>query len=102
MPRRRPTVLDGFSERFIADAARLELSRGYLWPTAVQSSLELWAGFVRDPAHRLWVHNIGCGVWECCGDPYEARELLGFVASALPRTSARELRKRLEELDSLY
>jgi hypothetical protein len=32
----------------------------------------------------------------------EARELLGFVARALPRKSARELRERLDELDALY
>ncbi|MFJ8964108.1 hypothetical protein ACIRG5_32430 [Lentzea sp. NPDC102401] len=32
----------------------------------------------------------------------EAREVLGFVARALPRRSARELRKRLEELDARY
>ena len=102
MPRRRPTELDGFSHRFLSDIVRLELNRGYLWPTAVQSSLRLWAEFVHNPYHRLWVEHIGCGIWECCGNPHEARELLDFVARALPRRSARELRKRLEKLDDLY
>jgi hypothetical protein len=38
----------------------------------------------------------------CCPHPVEQRQLLGFVARALPRKSARELRKRLDELDALY
>ena len=41
-------------------------------------------------------------VCDCCLDPYEARATLEFVACALPRKTARELRKRLEELDALY
>ena len=103
MPRRRPSELDRFSQRFLSDIVRLELSRGYLWPTAVHSALEHWTGFVHNPYRRLWDVDVdGCGIWECCGDPYEARELLGFVARALPRKSARELRKRLKALDDLY
>jgi hypothetical protein len=103
MPRRRPDVLDSFSSRFLSDIARLELSRNYLWPTAVQSSLRIWLAFVHRPHRRLWVEDDGgCGIWECCGDPFEARELLDFVARALPRKSAKELRKRLDELDALY
>ncbi|GGN26741.1 hypothetical protein GCM10011609_81750 [Lentzea pudingi] len=104
MPPERRGGLDGFSDRFIRDIVRLELSRGYLWPTAVQSSLEHWATFVRHPYRRLLIDdgNDGCGGWECCGNPLVARELLGFVARALPRGSARELRKRLDELDALY
>ncbi|SFR30091.1 hypothetical protein SAMN04488564_1286 [Lentzea waywayandensis] len=33
---------------------------------------------------------------------WDSREILGFVARALPRKSAKELRERLEELDALY
>ena len=57
---------------------------------------------MHNPYRRLWIDDDGCGVWECCGNPFEARELLGFVAQALPRKSARELRERLEALDALY
>jgi hypothetical protein len=102
VPRRRRTVLDGFSERFIADIVRLELSRGYLWPTAVLSALQHWTEFVHNPYRRLWDVDVdGCGRWECCADPYEARQLLDFVARALPRKSAGELRERLKALDDL-
>ncbi|WP_434450915.1 hypothetical protein [Lentzea sp. E54] len=103
MPRRRPNELDGFSDRFLSDIVRLELSRGYLWPTAVQSSLRHWTEFVHTPYRRLWDYDEnGCGFWDCCGNPFEARELLDFVARALPRKSAKELRRRLTELDDLY
>lgn len=103
MPRRRAGELHGFSPRFLSDIVRLELSRNYLWPTAVQSALRHWTEFLHNPYRRLWdVDTEGCGVWECCGDPHEARELLEFVALALPRKSARELRRRLDELDDLY
>ncbi len=93
----------GFSPRLRADVDELEHDRNYLWPTAVESSFRRWAHSVREPYRRLWDRGVdGCGVWNCCGDPYEARELLDFVARALPRKSARELRERLEPLDDLY
>jgi hypothetical protein len=96
-------ALGEFSQRFTSDVVRLELSRNYLGPFAVEIALRAWTEFVHDPYRRLWdFDSKGCGISWCCADPSEARELLGFVARALPRRSARELRKRLDELDALY
>jgi hypothetical protein len=96
--------LDRFTARLRADVARLERSRGYLEPFTVEYALRQWRAFVHNPYRRLWDDDVEdpCGVWWCCGNPHEARELLGFVACALPRKSARELRRHLRELDERY
>ncbi|MGW0754657.1 hypothetical protein [Streptomyces sp. NPDC002587] len=40
--------------------------------------MRIWRGFVRDPYRNPWseYEDGGCGVWECCGNPFEAREFL--------------------------
>ncbi|MFJ5989692.1 hypothetical protein [Lentzea sp. NPDC092896] len=104
MPRRHtPMLVAEFSRRIMSDVLRLELSRNYLGLFAVEIALRAWTEFVHNPYRRLWdFESKGCGISWCCTDPYEARELLGFVARALPRKSAKELRRRLAELDALY
>lgn len=103
MPRRRQDVLKGFSGRFIADLGRLERTRNYLWPGDVELALSRWTAWVRSPSRKCWLDQTP---WEWDHypneDPFRAREVLGAVACALPRKSARELRKRLDELDALY
>lgn len=96
-------MLGEFSQRFTSDVVRLELSRNHLGPCAVEIALRAWTEFVHDPYRGLGdFDSKGCGLSWCCADPSEARELLGFVALALPRKSARELRERLGQLDALY
>src|SRR5215210_4870322 len=102
MPRRRQDVLKGFSGRFVSDLDRLERTRNYLCPGKVKDALDGWATYVRYPYRRLWTDRAPTGCPCCDTDPAGDRELLGFVARALPHKSARELRKRLEELDALY
>ncbi|WP_394613970.1 hypothetical protein JNUCC0626_29325 [Lentzea sp. JNUCC 0626] len=104
MPRRHPgMLLDSFSPRLRSDVQRLEASRNYLGPFAVEIALRAWTDFVHRPNRRIWDFDVeGCGERWCCTDPREAREILGAVACALPRKSARELRRRLQELDDLY
>jgi hypothetical protein len=64
--------------------------------------LQAWSLFVRDPMHRLWDPQRGCGVLMCCPDPYELRRGLEQVAHALPTKDARAFRKRLAVLDALW
>ena len=109
MPRRRPlkarqliwlpayrySVVRGMSSRLLADIRRLEESRPDLWPCAIESSLRLWTGYLRNPYRHLLDldSDANCGVYECCGNPLEARHLLSKVMSALPGPSAKELRR---------
>ena len=104
MPRRRPRpdVLRGLSGRLLADLDRLERTRNYLWPGDTARALEAWIRYEDSPARRFWRNDDRTDDCGCCPHPVEQRQLLGFVARALPRRSARELRRRLEELDDLY
>ncbi|ANZ36417.1 hypothetical protein BBK82_10440 [Lentzea guizhouensis] len=102
MPRRRPDVLKGFSSRFLGDLDRLERTRNYLWPGEVMRALEAWLRYADSPARRFWLDDNLVDDCGCCPDPVEQRQLLEHVACALPRKSARELRRRLDELDDLY
>ena len=102
MPRRRLDVLRGFSGRFIADLDRLERTRNYLWPGSTALALEAWIRYENSPARRFWLNDGPVDDCGCCPHPVEQRRLLGFVARALPRRSAREMRKRLDELDARY
>ena len=102
MPRRRLDVLRGFSGRFTADLARLERTRNYLWPGSTAQALEAWTRYENSPARRFWLDESPVDDCGCCPHPVEQRELLDHVADALPRRSARELRRRLSELDALY
>src|SRR4051812_43966342 len=102
MPR-RPPRMSGASPRLLADVERLERSRNYLWPGAVWLALDVWTAWVRSPSRKCWMDQTPWE-WEYYPeeDPFRAREVLGAVACALPRKSARELRKRLKELDDLF
>ncbi|MFS8102071.1 hypothetical protein LFM09_33585 [Lentzea alba] len=102
MPRKRPDVLRGLSSRFRADLDRLERTRNYLWPGDVERALEAWLRYADSPARRLWLDDHPPYSCSCDVSPAESRQLLEFVAHALPRKSARELRRRLQELDDLY
>lgn len=99
--RRRPDVLRGLSGRFTADLDRLERTRSYLYPGSVRRALEAWAGWQRSPARNRWLQQTWEWGHEPDEDPFHAREVLDAVARALPRTSARELRRRLRELDQI-
>jgi hypothetical protein len=90
----RVPTLSGLSPRGMASLARLERTR--LWPGAAAEALRVWERFVRDPMHRQWDSQYGCGYMQCCPDPNELRGLLDVVAHALPARDARAFRKRLE------
>ncbi|WP_410576873.1 hypothetical protein [Amycolatopsis sp. lyj-108] len=97
---RRPAELRDpwdFSPALAAGIARLERSRNYLGPGATRTALRLWREFTVDPYRRLRVDTEGCGVWECCGDPRQAREMLEGVLLALPARAAKELRRHVGE-----
>jgi hypothetical protein len=97
------SFIQGLSGRALRDIARLERTRGYLWPGRTERALYMWQHFVSLPYHRLWVDNEGgCGVWECCGEPREARDILEGVMLALPSRSSAELRMFVREFDDLY
>ncbi|WP_091598747.1 hypothetical protein [Amycolatopsis lurida] len=108
MPRRAPTQVrrelrlrhpadfgKGFSPALAAELTRLERSRNYLGPGATRTALRLWREFLTNPYWRLRVDSEGCGVWECCGDPWQAREMLEGVVLALPARVAKELRRHI-------
>jgi hypothetical protein len=88
----------------LAVIARLEWTRDDLWPGKVSAALRMWRRFVRNQYRRLWVdyEDGGCGVFECCGSPWEARETLHTVVSAMSERSSRELRQLLDRLDGMY
>lgn len=97
------SFIRGLSGRALYDVGRLERTRGYLWPGRTERALRMWQHFVSLPERRLWVDNEGgCGVWECCGEPREARDVLEGVMLALPKRSARELRELIRESDDRY
>lgn len=89
--------IPGLSSRGHAAIAQLERTR--LWPGAAREALDAWVLFLRDPYHRLFDPAHGCGILACCPDPIELRRILHIVTHALPRHDARELRRRLAELD---
>ncbi|MBN6040934.1 hypothetical protein [Amycolatopsis sp. 195334CR] len=90
-------MLSGLSPRGRASLAQLERTR--LWPGAAAEALHAWHLFIRDPMHRLWNPDHGCGIRECCPDPEELRHLLELVAHALPRQDARFFRQQLAALN---
>ncbi|EME64572.1 hypothetical protein H074_01512 [Amycolatopsis decaplanina DSM 44594] len=98
MPQRCPTESgEGFSPALAAGIAPLERSRSYLGPGATWTALRLWREFAADPYRRLRVETEGCGVWESCGDPWEARKMLEGVLLALPLRVAKELRGHIDD-----
>src|ERR1700732_4241050 len=108
LPRRpRPhdgtATIRGLSAQALAEIGRIERTRGYLWPGAVAAAMRHWRSFVHNPYRQLWVDNDGgCGIWECCGSPWEAREMLEAVLLNLSRRRARELHRLIDPLDELY
>ncbi|MFD0683921.1 hypothetical protein [Actinomadura fibrosa] len=80
--------------------ARLEHSR--FWPGAAAEALTAWEWFLRDPYHRLFDPQTGCGIMRCCPDPVELRQIFEAVAHALPWRDAREFRRRLALLDAQW
>lgn len=120
MPRRRPgqiragcpashrttgagPVIDGLSSRALSEIIRLERTRNYLQPGDVSAAVGLWKDYVRQPERDLW-HDYEWGNvhWYCCGNPLEARALLGTVMQAVSPRSARELRKIVSRSDAVW
>ncbi|RZD65885.1 hypothetical protein C0Q58_06990 [Streptomyces albidoflavus] len=100
-PYEKSPVIDGLPAGTLAELARLERTRNYLWPGAVSEALRTWAAHVRLPRGRTWPHQQD-GPCYCCPDPWESRELLDRVARALSRRAARELRRVLAGHDQLW
>ncbi|MEV7555612.1 hypothetical protein AB0N89_38850 [Amycolatopsis sp. NPDC089917] len=102
---RHPADLHGprdFSPALAAAISRLERSRGYLGAGVTVTALRLWREFTANPYRRLRVDSQGCGIWECCGDPWEAREMLEGVLLALPARLTPEFRSCLERIDERW
>ncbi|MEZ0095736.1 hypothetical protein [Streptacidiphilus sp. EB129] len=97
-------MIRGLSPYALAVIARLEWTRDDLRPGKVAAALRMWRGFVRNPYRRLWVDypDNGCGIFECCGAPWEARQLLETVMLSMSERSARELHRLVERLDEMY
>ena len=97
-------MVRGLSPYARAVIARLEWTRDDLWPGKVGTALWMWRSFVRDPYRRLWVDypDGGCGIFECCGSPWEARELLEVAMTAMSERSSRDLRRIVDRLDGMY
>ena len=93
--------MPGLSRSAQVAIARLERDR--FWPGATTVALRFWAAFVRSPYHRLYDPRYpGCGIWECCTPPWEARAILEAVCHVLPRRDVRIFRHRLMALDDLW
>lgn len=109
MPRRRPfkagvllqdptyqfTVLRGMSSRLLADIRALEAAQEDFWPRSIEAAYWLWRIYLHNPRRHLrdFDSDRRCCVYECCGNPLEARHLLRKATSALPRATATELRR---------
>lgn len=84
----------------MSEIFRLERTRNYLQPGDVGAAVRLWKDHVRRSERDLWHdYEWGNAHWYCCGNPLEARVLLGTLTSALSRRSARELRLIIARLD---
>ena len=94
------TMPPGLSSR--GTAAIVQLERTRFWPGACHEALKAWAQFLRDPYHRRFDPQHGCGELMCCPDPVELRGILETVAHALPAKNARAFRQRLAILDDQW
>ena len=83
-------------------AAIVRLERTRLWPGTARETLDAWELFLRDPYHRRFDPESGCGVLMCCPDPVALRGRLEAIAHALPRKDARAFRRRLAELEQRW
>ncbi|TQK42340.1 hypothetical protein FBY35_3730 [Streptomyces sp. SLBN-118] len=99
----RPRIR-GLSSAAHAEVARVETSRNHLYVGYTADAVRMWRNLVHNPYRRLWVEyeHDGCGVWQCCGSPFEARTLLEAVIVGMSRRRARELRSLVDQLDDLY
>jgi hypothetical protein len=97
-------VIPGVPPCALAVIARLEWTRDDMWPGKVAVALQMWRDFVGKPHRRVWVDHRdgGCGLFECCGSPWQARELLEFVMTVMSRRSSRQLRRVVDRLDRRY
>ncbi|GAA1500538.1 hypothetical protein GCM10009760_62150 [Kitasatospora kazusensis] len=96
-------MIDGVSSRALSEIAHLERTRNYLQPGDVTAAVRLWKDHVHRSERQLWQdYEWGNAHWYCCGNPFEARALLGTVMHAMSPRSARELRKIINKLDAVY
>ncbi|MEV5240152.1 hypothetical protein AB0K89_13735 [Streptomyces cinnamoneus] len=108
--RRRPhapydspsVVIDGLSARTLAEISRLEHTRTCLHPGDASRAVRLWKDHVRLPLRDLTRYDERACVYDCCGDPLEARILLDQIMQGLSRRGARELRAQLHRSDELW
>src|SRR5437868_3595779 len=82
--------------------AIVSLERTRFWAGAAHQALQAWTMFLRDPYHRCFDPQYGCGEFMCCPDPVELRGMLDTIAHALPPRDARMLRRRLAALDDQW
>ncbi|WP_406865089.1 hypothetical protein ABZO31_33460 [Streptomyces sp. HUAS MG47] len=67
----------------------------------IGAAVRLWMDDVHRPERRLWDdYEWGNAHWYCCGDPLEARVLLGAVMQAMSPRTARELRRIVHRSDA--
>lgn len=80
------------------------MSCKYLWLGATDAAALVWSRFVRNPNRLSWSQDdeSNCDIWECCGSPFEARYFLEAVILSMSRQRRPELRRIVDELDSLY
>jgi hypothetical protein len=97
----RVSQFPGLSPHGRCVIAQLEHTR--LMPRQAEQALKFWRGFMRSPYHRLWDPRYGgCGIWECCPDMNQVREVLEIVAHHLPRRDARRFRRMIEAADEQW
>jgi hypothetical protein len=90
------TQISGISAQGNRAIAALEVRRK--WPGYTALAYKQFASFVRDPYHRLWVDDDGCGIEECCPSPYGLLEWLEAVTRALPPKDRKIFASRFGEL----
>ena len=120
MPRRRPSAvrddlpvrprrhyfhypyppISGLSGACEAHIRRLEHAR--FWQGATAKAFWDWAALAHGPLKRIAdpFTSIRCGIPECGCDPGYSRDHLEEIMHALPKKSARELRRLVWDLDS--
>jgi len=103
-PAVRSVMLQGVSPYALAVITRLEQARDGWWPGVVGAALWKWYCFVRNPYRRVWVDypDGGCGIFECCGSPWLARDMIEVVLTAMSPRSGRDLRRIVDRLDQMY
>jgi hypothetical protein len=93
-------TIPGLSPR--GTAAIVHLERRRYCPGAVREAFDAWERFLRDPYHRLFNREHGCGILMCCPDPDDLRAMLEAIVHALPHKDGRRLRAHLAHLDARW